>query len=116
MSVLAQHCVRMSPHHHVCVCVCVSVCHATLCLLLPLLCADPPEQRLEKSRKMPSCSGSESKDSRMWSIIISGLDDGLGPELMSGTSTLEDKGESNTSEPVQCVSSPGDGSGRMEGE
>lgn len=63
--------------------VCVCVCHATLCLLLSLLCVDPPEQRLEKSRKIPSCSGSESKDSGTWSIMISGLDEGLGPELVS---------------------------------
>lgn len=92
------------------------VCHATLCLLLSLLCVDPPEQRLEKSRKIPSCSGSESKDSGTWSIMISGLDEGLGPELVSWASTREDAGESDTSEPVQCVSSPGEGSGRMQGE
>lgn len=95
----------------------VYLCHATLCrLLLPLLCVDPPEQCLEKSRKMPSCSGSESKDSRTWSSAISGLDDGLGPELVSWVSSLEDAEEFDTSEPVQCVSSPGEGSGRMQGE
>lgn len=87
--------------------------HATLCLLL---CVEPPEQRLEKSRKMPSCSGSESKDSRMWSIMISGLDVGLGPELVSWANTLEEDGEFDTSEPAQCVSSAGEGSGRMLGE
>lgn len=96
----------------------VCECHATLCLslLLSLLCVDDPEQRREKSRKMPSCSGSESKDSWMLSITISGLDDGLGPELVSWASTLEDAEESDTREPVQCVSSPGEGSGRMQGE
>ena len=94
----------------------VHMCHATLCLLLSLLCVDPPEQCLEKSRKMPSCSGSESKDSKIWSIIISGLDDVLGPELVYAASNLEGEGESNISEPVQCVSSLGEGSGRMQGE
>ena len=92
------------------------MCHATLCLPLSLLCVDAPEQCREKSRKMPSCSGSESKDSRTWSIMISGLDDGLGPELVSCTSTLEDEGESHTGDPVPCVSSHGEGSGRMPGE
>lgn len=90
--------------------------HDTLCLLLLRLCVDPPEQCLEKSRKMPSCSGSESRDSRTWSMVISGLDAGLGPELVSWASSLEDAEESETSEPVQCVSSPGEGAGRMQGE
>lgn len=71
MSVMAQ-----------CVCA-MCVRHATLCLLLSLLCVDAPEQRPEKSRNKPSCSGSESKDSRTWSIMMSGLDAGLGPELVS---------------------------------
>lgn len=88
--------------------------HAMLCLLLLLLWADPPEHRREKSRKKPSVSGSESKDSRMWSVTISGLDEGLGPELVSGARALEDVEEWDTSEP--CVSSPGEGSGRMLGE
>lgn len=61
----------------------VCVCHATLCLLLSKLRVDPSEQCREKSRKMPLCSGSESKDSRMLSIMISELDEGLGLELVS---------------------------------
>lgn len=65
---------------------------------------------------MPSCSGSESKDSRTWSIMMSGLDVGLGPELVSWANTLEEDGESDTSEPAPCASSPGEGSGRMLGE
>ncbi len=116
MSVMAQRCVNVSLHQCVCVCVCVCVCHATLCLLLLLLCVEAPEQWAEKSRKMPSGSGSESKDSRTWSIMISGLDAGLGPELVSWASMREDAEEPDTSEPVQCVSSTGDGSGRMQGE
>lgn len=48
--------------------------------------------------------------------MISGLDVGLGPELVSWASTLEEDGESDTSEPAQCVSSAGEGSGRMLGE
>lgn len=88
--------------------------HATLCLLLLLLCSELPEHCREKFRKMPSCSGSESKDSSMWSIAISGLDEGLGPELVSGARALEEVEEWDTSEP--CVSSPGEGSGRMLGE
>lgn len=87
-------------------------------LLLSLLCADPPEQCCEKSRKMPSCSPSESEHSSSisWSIVISGLDGRLGPELVSWAITLEDEVELNSSEPVQSVSSPGEGSGRTLGE
>lgn len=89
--------------------------HATLCLPLSMLCADPPEQRCEKSRKMPSCSGSESRDSRMWSVTTrSRLDEGLGPELVSAARALEEVEEWDASEP--WGSSPGDGSGRMLGE
>ncbi|KAF0029709.1 hypothetical protein F2P81_018814 [Scophthalmus maximus] len=66
------------------------------------------EQRREKSRKMPSCSDSESKDSGMWSVMISGLDEGLGPELVSGASAPEDEGESHAGEPAECVSLPGE--------
>lgn len=53
----------------------VFVCHATLCLLLPMLDVEQPEYRLGKFRNMPSCS--ESRDSSM----ISGLD--VEPELVS---------------------------------
>lgn len=89
--------------------------HATLCLPLSMLCADPPEQRCEKSRKMPSCSGSESRDSRMWSVTTrSRLDEGLGPELVSAARAVEEVEEWDASEP--WGSSPGDGSGRMLGE
>ena len=95
---------------------CPCVCHATLCLLLSLLCVDPPEQRREKSRKMPSCSDSDSNDPWMWSIMISGLEDGLGPELVSCASALEDEGESHTRDPLLCVSLDGEDSGRMPGE
>lgn len=95
----------------------VSLRQATLCLLLSLLCVDPPEQRREKSRKMPSCSSSESREPVMWSVMASGLEDGLGPELVSCASTREDEGESDTSEPLHCVSdSHGEGSGRRQGE
>ncbi|KAF3859170.1 hypothetical protein F7725_021569 [Dissostichus mawsoni] len=58
---------------------------------------------------MPSCSGSESKDSGTWPLRTSGLDAGLAPELVA----LREAGESDCSEPVQWVSSPGDGSGRI---
>ena len=47
-----------------CVCLCVCVCHTTLCLLLSLLTVEPREhRRLEKSRKIPSTSVSESRAS-----------------------------------------------------
>lgn len=90
----------------------ITACHTTLCLLLSLLCVEPSEQCREKSRKMPSCSGSESKNSSMWSITNSGLDNRLEPEQVSSASTLEGGGELDTSESIQCVWSAG--SGRMQ--
>lgn len=84
--------------------------------MLPQLCTEPLEPWLEKVRKMPLCSDSESKDSRTWSVTLSRLDGRLVPELRSWVSTLEDAEQLDTSEPVQGVSSPGDGSGRMEGD
>lgn len=94
----------------------VLVYHSALCLLLPRLCTESLEQCLEKFRKMPLCSDSESKDSGTWSIAFSRLDGGLVPELRPRVSTLEDVEELDTSEPVQCMSSPGEGSGRMQGD
>lgn len=38
------------------------------------------------------------------------------PELRPRVNTLEDAEQLDTSEPVQYVSSPGDGSGRMQGD
>lgn len=87
-----------------------------LCLLLPQLCTEPLEQWLEKFRKMPLCSDSESKDSRTWSITLSRLDGGLAPGLRSRVSTPGDAEQLDTSELMQWVSSPGEGSGRMQGE
>lgn len=87
-----------------------------LCLLLPQLCTEPLEQWLGKFRKMPLCSDSESKDSRTWSITLSRLDGGLVPELRPRVSTLEDVEQLDTSEPVQCTSVLGEGSGRMQGD
>lgn len=94
----------------------VLVCRSTLGLLLPQLCTEPLEQWLEKFRKMPLCSDSESKDSRTWSITLSRLDKGLVPELRPRVSTLEDAEELDPSEAVQGVSSPGEGSGRIQGD
>lgn len=89
------------------------MCQATLCLLVSLLCVEFPEQRYEKSRKMPSCSCSESKDPAVRSIImISKLDPGLGPELVS----LGDDGEGKSGERAHGASSLGEQSGRMQGE
>lgn len=87
-----------------------------LCLLLPQLCTEPLEQWLGKFRKMPLGSDSESKDSRTWSITLSRLDAGLAPELRARVSTLEGAEQLDISEPVLCVSSPGEGSGRMQGD
>lgn len=85
-------------------------------LSLAQLCTEPLEQWLEKFRKMPLGSDSESNDSRTWSIALSRLDRGLVPELRPRVSTLEDVEQLDTSEPVQGVSSPGEGSGRMHGD
>lgn len=71
-------------------------------LLLPRLCTESPEQWPEKFRKMPLCSDSESRDSWMWSMAFSRLDGGLVPELSPLVS--------------MCTSSPGEGSGRMQGD
>lgn len=79
-------------------------------LLLPRLCTESPEQWPEKFRKMPLCSDSESRDSWTWSMVFSRLDGGLVPELSPLVSPLD------TSEPVQCMSSPGEGSGRIQGD
>jgi len=79
----------------------VCLCQATLCLLLSLLWVESPEQCRVKFRKMPSCSCSESKDSVMMSITMSGLDARLVPGLMSRAKTLEDEGESNSGEQAQ---------------
>lgn len=65
---------------------------------------------------MPSCSGSESRNSRIWSITNSGLDDRLEPEHVSSASILEGGGEPDTSESVLSVSTLKKGSGRMQGE
>lgn len=59
---------------------------------------------------MPLCSNSESRDSWTWSMAFSRLVGGLVPELSPLVSTLD------TSEPVLCMSSPGEGSGRIQGD
>lgn len=91
-------------------------CSGALYLLLPQLCTESPEQWPEKFRKMPLCSDSRSRDSWMWSTPFSRLDGGLVPELGPLVSTLEDAEELDASEPVQCMSSPREGSGRMQGD
>lgn len=49
-------------------------------------------------------------------MAFSRLDGGLVPELSPLVSTLEDAEQLDTSEPVQCMSSPGEGSGRIQGD
>jgi len=124
------------------VCVCVSIClylsHTTLCLPLSMayVATEPGgehRERREKSRKIPSVSVSESRDSRAVSGgRASGLEDRLGPELVvvlvvlavvlgCGSRTLqqeeeeveEEKEEGEGEEPAWLA---GEGSGRTQGE